>query len=244
MLINKENLTNPAYIITGSSATAVIELHTLFKSLFCQSASCNNCVVCKQIEKRQHHAISWIDPENRYTNDDLEVIFQKTALTNDINQKHFFVLFNADTLGISSANSLLKLLEEPPQGYYFFLVTENQESILPTIVSRCIVLNLKKQTDETHILLPYFLSNTNICDFNQILDASKINEKSALELTEQIYFKWAEILKKSHINNDIAKINSAEKICNLLDSLKLYPPMPGSAKIYIKNLYLQIVSNL
>ena len=34
-------------------------------------------------------------------------------------------------------NKLLKLIEEPPPNTLFILVAENEEEILPTILSRC-----------------------------------------------------------------------------------------------------------
>jgi len=48
-----------------------------------------------------------------------------------------FVISEADRLGSSSANKLLKTLEEPPPSTVFVLVTERPESVLPTVASRC-----------------------------------------------------------------------------------------------------------
>ena len=44
---------------------------------------------------------------------------------------------------IEAINSILKFLEEPGQQIYAFLTTNNENSILPTIISRCQVLRLK-----------------------------------------------------------------------------------------------------
>ncbi|MDH5361665.1 MAG: DNA polymerase III subunit delta', partial [Gammaproteobacteria bacterium] len=43
----------------------------------------------------------------------------------------------ADSMNESSANSLLKTLEEPPQGGVLILISDRPESLLPTIRSRC-----------------------------------------------------------------------------------------------------------
>lgn len=43
----------------------------------------------------------------------------------------------AEAMNVPAANSLLKILEEPPVGVYFILVSDRQRSLLPTIRSRC-----------------------------------------------------------------------------------------------------------
>jgi len=43
---------------------------------------------------------------------------------------------NAEGLTAEAANALLKILEEPPRGFRFILITEHPSDLLPTIVSR------------------------------------------------------------------------------------------------------------
>ena len=47
------------------------------------------------------------------------------------------VVFGADRLQPAAANAFLKSLEEPPPKTVFFLLTDQPDMILPTIVSRC-----------------------------------------------------------------------------------------------------------
>ena len=49
---------------------------------------------------------------------------------------------SADDLNISSSNALLKILEEPKKNTYFFLISHHHSSLLPTIKSRCMKLQL------------------------------------------------------------------------------------------------------
>lgn len=51
------------------------------------------------------------------------------------------IIWMADKMNIASANKLLKLLEEPPQKTVFLLITEDEDDILQTILSRCQVLH-------------------------------------------------------------------------------------------------------
>ena len=58
--------------------------------------------------------------------------------------EHFIVhIKDADRMTIPAANSLLKILEEPPRGWIFFLTAPDPSLVLPTILSRCQRLRLK-----------------------------------------------------------------------------------------------------
>ncbi len=50
------------------------------------------------------------------------------------------ILDGVDLLNKESANSMLKLLEEPPAGTVLLLLTDRVSEVLPTIVSRCQIL--------------------------------------------------------------------------------------------------------
>ena len=59
------------------------------------------------------------------------------------------VLIDAvDDLNASSANALLKVLEEPGERTLFLLVSHNEGSILPTIRSRCVTHRMERLSDE------------------------------------------------------------------------------------------------
>lgn len=49
----------------------------------------------------------------------------------------FIIIDYAHLMNEQSQNALLKSLEEPPEGYYFFLLTNQKEKLLSTIISRC-----------------------------------------------------------------------------------------------------------
>ncbi len=56
------------------------------------------------------------------------------------------LVFSADHLNAATGNSLLKILEEPPDGVHFILTAERTSSVLPTIVSRSTVLRFRRLT--------------------------------------------------------------------------------------------------
>jgi DNA polymerase-3 subunit delta' len=53
----------------------------------------------------------------------------------------------AERMTAQAQNALLKTLEEPPEYAVIILLTANVNSMLPTILSRCVVLNMKSVPD-------------------------------------------------------------------------------------------------
>jgi DNA polymerase-3 subunit delta' len=53
------------------------------------------------------------------------------------------ILQDADRMNTEAANALLRTLEEPPGKTHFFLLTEQPEQLLETILSRCIEVPLR-----------------------------------------------------------------------------------------------------
>ena len=70
------------------------------------------------------------------------------------NSSKIVIIDSADYLNISSANSMLKILEEPKENTYIFLISSQISLILPTIRSRCLKIkfNTHNLTNFTNII--------------------------------------------------------------------------------------------
>jgi len=66
---------------------------------------------------------------------------------NDLDFK-VFVITEAHRMNEAAQNALLKLLEEPPKGVYFFLLCESGSRLLPTVLSRAILLRTEVFSEE------------------------------------------------------------------------------------------------
>ena len=73
---------------------------------------------------------------------DIESVRKKISLKAFKGGARVCILWGAEKMSNQASNAFLKILEEPPQNSYFLLIAENQEEILPTIVSRCQIVNL------------------------------------------------------------------------------------------------------
>lgn len=137
-----------AYLIQGDPGTGKEEIATLFaKSLFCKHLNdgdpCHSCDTCVRIDSGNHPDVHWIKPDGASIKKDQIAHLQKefTYTGMESNQK-VYLISDADLMTINAANRLLKFLEEPSQQTTAILMTENSQSILQTIRSRCQMISL------------------------------------------------------------------------------------------------------
>lgn len=76
--------------------------------------------------------------------DEIQSVLKKIALKSYEGGYKIMIIWMADKMNTSSSNKILKLLEEPPQKTVFLLITEKLEDIIPTILSRCQVIEFNK----------------------------------------------------------------------------------------------------
>lgn len=129
-----------AYLIAGEGATAVAREFLL--RIYCERR-CGECAICLKILHRTHPDVQWIRKEGKRISIDQIRQLQKDARYQPLEaSRKVYILEGAEDLSPEAANSLLKILESPPQYVTFLLLTRSLR-VLPTILSRCQVLRLK-----------------------------------------------------------------------------------------------------
>lgn len=243
--INTQSLINhPAHLFVGPLAPTKKLLYQSLQELFCLSHGCAQCPRCTQIMAHQHHAIRWFSSEKTYTREQLEDIFSIIAFARESDEHFFFVIEKADFLPPACANSLLKSLEEPPAGYHFILLTERSEQVLPTIRSRCLITMLHNaESKPTHELCNFFSAiKPNSLKFLQYIEQAAPNEQESIELLDRIFTHWVNEYKQAVMSNNQLAMRKIQHILATINQAFKKPPMPGSSKIFWKNLFLQIYS--
>jgi DNA polymerase-3 subunit delta' len=199
-----------AYLLEGIRGTGKREIALLLtKSLFCESLidgfkPCEACNNCMRINHGNHPEVHIVEPEGLSIKVDqirnLQVEFSKKALESS---KKVYLLVHADKMSVSASNSLLKFLEEPNPGTAAFLLTEQPQKILPTILSRCQILTfyplspqvMIKQLVENGVVphkAPLLAQLTNSMD-----EALKLNVDEWFAQAQKIVVKLYEVLRKN-----------------------------------------------
>ena len=230
---------------SSSGVNAALSSHSVRAELVeaLNHDACQVCLQCRKVREQQHESILWLAPEKQYALDDLKPIFSTISFALDANQHFYFILQQADLLTSACANALLKSLEEPPAGYHFILLASRSESLLATIKSRCLITQIgHAYVAPTASLFPFF-TTTQFQDplaFIKELEATNPNEWQTIELLDQLFIHWSGMYKKAVLKNDAAHIKMTERMLGHLKKAMGQPPMPGSSKLFWKNLFLQI----
>ena len=98
------------------------------------------------IENDNYQNVRYIFPDGQYIKkEQIEVLQEDFSKESFDNNKKIYVIVGAENLNKTSANKLLKFLEEPSSDIVAILITKNKYAVIDTIKSRCINISLKKQ---------------------------------------------------------------------------------------------------
>ena len=146
--LQKDQLSH-AYLLSGSNGTPLLDVATFFaKSILCDDPSplaCNSCITCLRVDDGNYPDFFVFDGSKATIKKEavttIESAFEKKAF--ESKGIRVYILHLIENMTIEAINSILKFLEEPGQKVYAFLTTNNENAVLPTIISRCQVLRLK-----------------------------------------------------------------------------------------------------
>jgi len=236
----------PAQLWVGSDKMLGQKVYAHLRQQLCVDNSCGQCSICRQIVDHQHHAVRWFHPERYYTNDTIAPLFEIISFSLEPSQRFFFILERVDLLTASCANMLLKSIEEPPPGYHFILLAQRLGPVLPTIRSRCTV-TIHQSADEGTTKHPLFAACSTTrpsdpSDFLRALEQSKITEPETIELLDKLFRHWNAHYTTACTAGNTEHMQIIQRVIAIIESAIEQPPMPGSSKIFWKNLFLQVKS--
>lgn len=92
--------------------------------------------------------LGYLNKQGEIRVEDAQDVLKTLSLKSYEGGYKILIIWQADKMNISSANKLLKIIEEPPQKTLIILVTENEKNILETIKSRCQTIDLGALSEE------------------------------------------------------------------------------------------------
>jgi len=192
------------------------------------------------IDSDNYPDIKVIEPDGNFIKKsqllDLQKDFNNKSLYDN---KRIYIIKNAEKLNLSSANTILKFLEEPENDIIALLLTDNRYHVIETIISRCQILTLKElsfhfeENDDIINLLECIIKpNEFFIRYNYFINSVIPDKDVALSkftiienlLTQYLNFYYC---KNISLNDDVINIlNKVDesKILNVIsvleDSLK------------------------
>ena len=215
-----------AYIFNGPKLSGKMMLAEAFAmALQCEGEGTRPCLLCRSCKQAVDHNqpdIIYVSHEKPNT---IGVDDIRTQINNDIVIKPYssrykvYIVDEAEKMNQQAQNALLKTIEEPPAYAVILLLTTNADSFLPTILSRCITLNLKVVKED--VIKSYLMKTYHIPDYQadvcvafaqgnigkavQLATSDSFNEikNSALHLLKNV--------SKMEINDIIATVKSVSE---------------------------------
>lgn len=145
-----------AYLIAGSSPEETQrQIDEFLQRVFCdQKTACGQCPGCRKYLHRSHADLFLIEAaKSTIKIDDVRGIPAAVAKKPYEGGYQAVVIAQADAMTPQAQNALLKVIEEPPEHTVFMLGAQNTKNILPTILSRCIILKTSFSPEETEKML-------------------------------------------------------------------------------------------
>ncbi len=160
-----------AYIINGErNAGKEFIAKTFAMAVQCENRQdaepCGECHSCKQALSGNHPDIIFIAHEKPGTigvDDIRRQINGDVAIKPYSGPKKIYIVSEGEKMTVQAQNALLKTLEEPPEYAVILILTDNVNTLLPTILSRCVVLNMKPVRDAQ--IKEYLMENMGIPDY-------------------------------------------------------------------------------
>lgn len=237
----EQNKVSHAYLLQGELGAGKEFIARAFAALLqCErreNNACGQCRSCKQIESKNHPDVIWVTHEKPNT---IGVEDIRTQLNQDIEIKPYYgpkkiyIISECEKMTVQAQNALLKTLEEPPSYGLIFLLTTNAEALLPTILSRCVVLRMRPVEDSK--IEEYLMNKLQIPDYKARVCAAfaRGNMGKAKALAESEDFehikeeavsllKYIQDMEISEIIAAIKKINDYKfDISNYLDIIMVW----------------------
>jgi len=133
--------------------------------------------------------------QGKITARECDEIIKKLSLKSFEGEYKVLILWMPEELD-KEGNKLLKIIEEPPPNTLFILVAENEELVLPTIVSRCQLVKIPAL--ETKDIEEALVSRnkTEPAIARQVASVSEGNYREALQLVQHAEEDWQTLLRE------------------------------------------------
>jgi len=140
-----------AYLLSGATGIGKKTVCRPFAAaLLCEhpadGVACGTCTACRLLASGSHPDLIWLEPPADKKSIGVELVRERlvkeAAIRPFTSARKVFVIEAGELMTQEAQNALLKILEEPPAYAVFILLAKTRDSLLDTVLSRCLKLQL------------------------------------------------------------------------------------------------------
>lgn len=250
-----------AYLFVGQKGIGKYQVAKEFAKSILKTDNLDSCADYKYVCRKEDKKDILVEQIRKDVIDDIYL----APVSGD---KKVYIIDDAEFLNITSQNTLLKTLEEPPKYVVIILIASSTSSFLPTIISRVNIMNfanIESEKLDKYIKGKYNISfDKNILSFidgslgqainiinNNLLDEfNNINKVFEYIKVKDVVstFKLLEDIKFNDNTLDYLQyllyINSLILCTKFVEKAKNRLKMNGNYDIVIDNMILNIIDNI
>ena len=237
-----ENKISHVYLVETNNVELCLEdLKKIVKQIFCvgkYQENCTECNICNLIDQNYLPSLAIIEPDGSTIKKEQILELKRNFSTVPIYTKdNIYIIKNAEAMTQSSANTMLKFLEEPEEHIMGFFITSNLNNVIPTIRSRCEVIKAMYDVHELNIDSVFDDNNSEFLNI-----AMTYLEKLEVEKKDSIMYNRSILLGKISAREDIKKLFQIILII-YEEFLKNSLNLPSKYQKFAKNNFLSSYNN-
>jgi DNA polymerase III gamma/tau subunit len=232
---HEKNNSHAFLLETNNIDACYKDVMNMIKRLNCKNETIDDCNVCHTIDAGTNPDIITVRPIKKEIGvDPIDNILTVFATQPLISKYSMYVICEADLLSQIAANKILKFLEEPEDGIVGFFITNRLSSMLPTITSRCDLINIRYGTNSILDLLnisdeeyeKYYNEAVHIIkllnnskDYERLVKSNDLSNKEredVLKIFKLIYRIYV-IKFENIVNNEYNSLEYAQELFKLID---------------------------
>ena len=212
-LVKKEVVPH-AFLFSGMAGTGRLAAAKEFaKALNCLAPrdfdSCGQCGACRKLDQELHPDLIHVRSDGASIKiEQIRELRARFRFRPFEGKFRIVIIHDAQRLREQAANSILKILEEPPKGNIFILLAPESQMLLPTIVSRCCHVRFQPLGDE---IVVEYLAKVGGIPHDQALGVARLAggslEKARWLTEEDRVAGWRKVVENLELLDGLSMID-------------------------------------
>lgn len=222
---------------------------------FSDNCESKNCHLCNLIDNNSLPSYIKVDPDGtQIKKGQIQEVIERFQTIPIFSKYNIYVINECEKLNTSSANSLLKFLEEPEDNIIGFFITSNKTNVISTIRSRCQEYSIYYKIEEENLnnsenivnYLNNIYQNNNAILYNKLEAINLYKERLEwIDFFKDMLYLFYIYLKENKNSYNIRLLDELDnekiiKIIELIETILKYLQSNGNIELILDKFVLEM----